>query len=137
MQDITARQSNRATHLIEDFMIAANEVMARTLRDAGVSSIRRVVKAPERWPRIVELAREYGEKLPPEPDSGALNAFLLRRKQADPVHYPDVSLAVLKLMGPGEYVLLRARRSRSRATSDWPRTTTRTPPRPTAASPTW
>ncbi len=108
VHDIKAHQANRATRLIEDFMIAANEVMARTLRDAGVSSIRRVVKAPERWARIVELAARYGEKLPPEPDSGALNAFLQKRRTADEVHYPDVSLAVLKLMGPGEYVLARA-----------------------------
>jgi len=105
--DITARGQNRASQLIEDFMIGANEVMARTLRGAGVSSIRRVVKAPERWPRIVELAAQYGEKLPATPDPGALNAFLMRRKQADAVHYPDISLAVLKLMGPGEYVLMR------------------------------
>jgi exoribonuclease II len=104
---ISARPHNRAAQLIEDFMIAANEAMARTLGDAGVSSIRRVVKAPERWPRIVEVAAQYGEKLPPEPDSGALNAFLVRRREADPVHYPDVSLAVLKLMGPGQYMLLR------------------------------
>jgi len=107
VKDVATRRSNRAAHLIEDFMIAANEVMARTLRDAGVSSIRRVVKAPERWARMVELAAHYGEKLPPEPDAGALNQVLLRRKQADPVHYPEVSLAVLKLMGPGEYVLMR------------------------------
>jgi len=107
VREITTRQSNRAAHLIEDFMIAANEVMARTLRAAGVSSIRRVVKAPERWPRMVELARQCGDTLPAEPDSGALNAFLLRRKQADAVHYADLSLAMLKLMGPGEYVLLR------------------------------
>jgi exoribonuclease-2 len=107
VRDIATRQSNRAAHLIEDFMIAANEVMARTLRAAGVSSIRRVVKAPERWARIVELAGHYGDKLPPEPDAGALNRFLLRRRQDDPVHYPDISLSVLKLMGPGEYVLLR------------------------------
>ena len=104
---ITTRQSNRAAHLIEGFMIAANEVMAQTLSAAGVSSIRRIVKEPERWPRMVELARQLGESLPPDPDSGALNAFLLRRKQADPVHYPDLSLSILKLMGPGEYVLLR------------------------------
>jgi VacB/RNase II family 3'-5' exoribonuclease len=103
---VAARQSNRAAHLIEDFMIAANETMARTLREAGVSSIRRVVKAPERWPRIVELARGYGEQLPAEPDAGALNTFLQHR-QADPVHFSDVSLAVLKLMGPGEYILSR------------------------------
>ncbi len=107
VQDIQTRRHNRAAQLIEDFMIAANEVMAQTLRTAGVSSIRRVVKAPERWPRIMELAEHYGEKLPPEPDSGALNAFLLRRKRADAVHYADVSLSVLKLMGPGEYVLTR------------------------------
>jgi len=107
VRDITARGTNRASQLIEDFMIAANEVIARTLRDAGVSSIRRVVKAPERWPRIVELAGHYGDKLPPTPDPGALNAFLMRRKQADPDHYADVSLSVLKLMGPGEYVASR------------------------------
>jgi VacB/RNase II family 3'-5' exoribonuclease len=107
VQDITARAANRAAHLIEDFMIAANEVMARTLRDAGVSSIRRVVKAPERWPRIVELASQCGDTLPATPDPAALNAFLVRRKAADPVHYADVSLSVLKLMGPGEYVLMR------------------------------
>jgi exoribonuclease-2 len=81
--------------------------MARTLRGAGVSSIRRVVKAPERWPRIVELAAQFGEKLPATPDPGALNAFLVRRQAADAVHYPDISLSVLKLMGPGEYVLMR------------------------------
>jgi len=107
VQDIQARRQNRAAHLIEDFMIGANEVMAQTLRGAGVSSIRRVVKAPERWPRIMELAERYGDKLPPEPDSGALNAFLMRRKQADAVHYEDLSLSVLKLMGPGEYVVMR------------------------------
>jgi VacB/RNase II family 3'-5' exoribonuclease len=108
VQDIKVRQANRATRLIEDFMIAANEVMARTLREAGASSIRRVVKAPERWSRIVELAARYSEKLPTEPDSGALNVFLQKRRAADEVHYPDLSLAVLKLMGPGEYVLARA-----------------------------
>ncbi len=108
VQDIAARESNPATHLIEDFMIAANEVMALTLLEAGVSSIRRVVKDPERWSRIVELARQRGDTLPATPDAGALNQFLVKRKQADPVHYPDLSLAVLKLMGPGEYVLSRA-----------------------------
>jgi exoribonuclease-2 len=107
VQDIEARRHNRAAQLIEDFMIGANEVMAQTLSNAGVSSIRRVVKEPERWPRIMELAERYGDKLPLQPDSGALNGFLARRKQADPVHYPDLSLSVLKLMGPGEYVLLR------------------------------
>ncbi len=107
VKSVQARQSNRAAHLIEDFMIGANEVMARTLRAAAVSSIRRVVKAPERWPRIVELAAQHGDKLPAEPDAAALSAFLMRRKVADPVHFADVSLSVLKLMGPGQYVLMR------------------------------
>jgi VacB/RNase II family 3'-5' exoribonuclease len=105
---IAARRKNKASDLIEDFMIAANEVMARTLKDAGVSSIRRVVRSPERWPRIVELAARYGEKLPTEPDSGALNAFLVKRKTADEAHYEDLSVSILKLLGPGEYVLSRA-----------------------------
>ncbi len=105
---IAARVSNRAAHLIEDFMIAANETMAQSLKAASVSSIRRVVKAPERWARIVTLAQSLGEKLPPEPDAGALDGFLVRRKAADPIHYDDLSLSVLKLMGPGEYVLSRA-----------------------------
>ena len=108
VKSIATRQKNRASDLIEDFMIAANEVMARTLSDAKVSSIRRVVRSPERWSRIVELARQCGETLPPEPDSGALSKFLIKRKSADPVHYPDLSLSVLKLLGSGEYVLARA-----------------------------
>jgi len=107
VHDIATRQANRATRLIEDFMIAANGVMARTLMSAGVAAIRRVVKSPERWERIVELAARYGEKLPEQPDAEALNAFLLRRKAADLVHYTDLSLSVIKLMGPGEYVLAR------------------------------
>jgi exoribonuclease-2 len=107
VQGINTRKKNRASELIENFMVAANGVMARTLTNAGVSSIRRVVKTPERWPRIVALAENCGDKLPAEPDSGALNAFLQRRKIKDPVHYTDVSLAVIKLMGPGEYVLSR------------------------------
>jgi len=108
VQGIETRQKNRASDLIENFMVAANGVMARTLSAAGVSSIRRVVRTPERWPRIVELAARYGETLPAEPDSGALNAFLQESKAADGVHYADLALAVVKLMGPGEYVLSRA-----------------------------
>jgi len=108
VQGIETRQKNRASDLIENFMVAANGVMARTLSAAGVSSIRRVVKTPERWQRIVDLAERCGEKLPGDPDSGALNAFLQKRKKVDPVHYADLSLAVVKLMGPGEYVLQRA-----------------------------
>jgi exoribonuclease-2 len=103
VKGISARRTNRAARLIENFMIAANQVMARSLDDAGVPSIERVVDPPARWPRIMELAAQQGGNLPPTPDAGALNAFLLARRMADPEHYPDLSLAVLKLMGPGEY----------------------------------
>jgi exoribonuclease-2 len=103
--DVARQQKNEATELIEDFMIAANGVVARMLEK--VSSIRRVVKTPERWNRIVELAGKLGEKLPEVADSKALNEFLIKRKAADPDHFADLSLAVIKLMGPGEYVLER------------------------------
>ncbi len=108
VEDIRARHRNKATRLIEDFMIAANSVMARTLDQAGVSSIRRVVRDPERWDRIVTLAGQHRYKLPASPDSAALNAFLKKMRDEDPAHYPDISLAVIKLMGPGEYVMARA-----------------------------
>jgi VacB/RNase II family 3'-5' exoribonuclease len=98
---------NRASDLIEELMIASNETMAKTLRAAKRSCIRRVVRSPERWARIVELVGRYGTTLPAEPDSGALNAFLQKQQAVDAVHYPDLSLAIIKLMGPGEYVLAR------------------------------
>jgi VacB/RNase II family 3'-5' exoribonuclease len=103
--DVQKQTKNRATDLIEDFMIAANGVVARMLEK--VSSLRRIVKTPERWDRIVQLANAHGGKLPPDPDSKALNDFLIARKAADPDHFADVSLAVIKLIGPGEYVLER------------------------------
>src|SRR5262249_4737032 len=71
VQDVIARKTNRASKLIEDFMIASNQAMAGTLQKAGVSSIRRVVQKPKRWPRIVDLAARYGDTLPPQPDAGA------------------------------------------------------------------
>src|SRR3984893_17983958 len=103
--DVVKQQKNRATELIEDFMVAANGVVARQLEK--VSSLRRIVRTPARWDRIVQLAATKGEKLPPKPDSKALNDFLLRRKAADPDHFADLSLAVIKLIGPGEYVVER------------------------------
>ena len=103
--DVVNQQKNHATALIEDFMIAANGVVARMLEK--VSSLRRVVRQPERWDRIVQLAATYGEKLPAVPDSKALNDFLIKRKAADPDHFADLSIAVIKLIGPGEYVLER------------------------------
>lgn len=102
---VASQQSNHATQLIEDFMIAANGVIARMLDK--VSSLRRIVKTPKRWDRIVQLAAEHGGNLPAQPDSKALNDFLLKRKSADPDHFADLSLAVIKLIGMGEYVLER------------------------------
>ena len=103
--DVVNQEKNRATELIEDFMIAANGVVARRLE--RVSSLRRIVRTPKRWERIVQLAAAQGGQLPPQPDSKALNDFLLRRKADDPDHFADLSLAVIKLIGPGEYVLER------------------------------
>jgi exoribonuclease-2 len=105
VSDVVKQEKNLATELIEDFMIAANGVVARTLET--VSSIRRVVKTPERWDRIVQLAATQGGTLPAQADSKALNNFLMQRKAADPNHFADLSLSVIKLMGPGEYVLER------------------------------
>src|SRR5580704_3286790 len=103
--DVVKQQKNHATELIEDFMIAANGVGARMLEK--VSSLRRIVKTPERWDRIVQLAATYSVKLPADPDSKALNEFLVKRKEADPDHFADLSLAVIKLIRPGEYVVER------------------------------
>jgi exoribonuclease-2 len=107
VQSIRTAFHNRATDLIEELMIASNETMAKTLRVAKRSCLRRVVRSPERWARIVELVGRHGTVLPAEPDSGALNAFLQAQQAADAVHYPDLSLAIIKLMGPGEYVLAK------------------------------
>jgi exoribonuclease-2 len=103
--DVVKQEKNRATELIEDFMITANGVVARLLE--RVSSLRRIVKTPEHWDGIVRLAAAQGETLPAQADSKALNDFLLKRKAADPDHFADLSLAVIKLIGPGEYVLER------------------------------
>ncbi len=99
---------NRAMHLIEDLMVAANGVMARALRKGGRSGLQRVVKIPERWNRIVTLAQLAGRLLPEQPDSVELNRFLQAQRASDPDHYPDLAVAVIKLMGPGEYMLMRA-----------------------------
>ncbi|MGE5222557.1 MAG: ribonuclease catalytic domain-containing protein, partial [Omnitrophica WOR_2 bacterium] len=104
IRDLEIEKKNRAKELIEDFMIAANGVTARYLSARNLPSIRRIVRTPKRWERMVEIAREHGFKLPGSPDSRSLEEFLSREKDADPLHFPDLSLAMVKLMGPGEYV---------------------------------
>ena len=94
-----------ADELIEHFMIAANNVMATHLRDAKIPSFRRVVRIPKNWDRIVEIAFSLGDYLPDEPNSKALENFLVRRKELDPESFPDLSLTVIKLLGRGEYVV--------------------------------
>jgi exoribonuclease-2 len=101
---LAADTRNRAREIIEDFMIAANGAIARFLADHGFPVVRRVLRAPERWPRIVELAKSLGEDLPATADAAALHAFLVRRRAADPQRFPDLSLSVVKLLGRGEYV---------------------------------
>ena len=105
--DIGEATQNRAMNLIEDLMVAANGVMARTLRKGGRSGLQRVVVIPARWDRIVSLAKEHGTDLPVDPDSVALNHFLELQRRTDSVHYPDLAVAVIKLMGPGQYLLMR------------------------------
>jgi VacB/RNase II family 3'-5' exoribonuclease len=102
--DLQQSKRNNARLLIEDFMIAANGATARFLAKHNFSSIRRVVRSPERWDRIERIAEELGERLPPEPDARALEEFLRRRRKADPTRFPDLSLAIVKAMGAGEYV---------------------------------
>ena len=104
IRELSAEKRNRAKELIENFMIAGNGVMAEFLANRKFPVVRRVVRSPERWPRIVSLAQEYGESLPAEPDARALNAFLIKRRDADPVRFPDLSLSIIKLLGRGEYV---------------------------------
>ena len=105
--DLAVPRRNLARDLIEDFMIAANRAVAMVLLERGSMSIRRVVRRPQRWDRLVQLAADLGETLPEVPDSAALGAFLARRRAADPTHFADLSLTVVKLLGPGEYVLER------------------------------
>ena len=105
LTDLRPEEKNRARELIEDFMIAANGVTARYLARNGYASLRRVLRSPERWERIVALAAALGEPLPEAPDAVALDAFLAKRRSADPVRFPDLSLTIIKLLGKGEYVL--------------------------------
>jgi len=105
--DLQQDKGNNAKKLIEDFMIAANGTTARYLEQKKFPSLRRVVRSPERWDRIEAIAKDLGDQLPPEPDSGALEQFLVRRRKADPLRFPDLSLSIVKAMGAGEYVAER------------------------------
>ncbi|WP_373498748.1 RNB domain-containing ribonuclease [Desulfococcus sp.] len=105
IQDLRADTKNRAKEMIEDFMIAANVATARFLHEKKVPSLRRMVRSPKRWGRIVEIAAQHNSQLPPEPDSRALASFLAAQKTADPLRFPELSLSVIKLLGPGEYVV--------------------------------
>ena len=105
LKDLAAEQRNRAKDIIEDFMISANGVAARYLASKHFPSLRRVVRVPKRWEWIVELAAERGAKLPKEPDAKALEQFLVSAKAADPLRFPDLSTSIVKLLGPGEYVV--------------------------------
>jgi exoribonuclease-2 len=103
--DLRLEAKNRAKELIEDFMIASNGVSARFLEQHGLPTLQRIVRSPEQWDRIRAVAAGYSDSLPATPDSQALGAFLTRRRQADPLRFPDLSLTIVKLMGPGEYVV--------------------------------
>ena len=104
IRDLEMEKKNRAKDIIEDFMIAANGVTARYLSSRKFPSIRRLVRTPKRWDRIVEIAKEHGFKLPNNPDSKPLEEFLTKEKAADPLRFPDLSLSVIKLIGSGEYI---------------------------------
>ncbi len=114
LSDLDPDPKNRARQLIEDFMIAANGVTATYLESKGFPSLRRVLRSPERWDRIVQLAAGLGDRLPNQPDAPALESFLARRRKADPEGFPDLSLAVVKLIGRGEYALESARERSTR-----------------------
>jgi VacB/RNase II family 3'-5' exoribonuclease len=105
IKDLESEKSNRATDIIADFMIATNGVAARYLASKKLPSMRRVVRTPKRWDRIVELAADHRVTLPKEPDSKSLDQFLVSARAADPLRFPDLSLSVIKLLGAGEYVV--------------------------------
>lgn len=105
LRDLVPERTNRAHELIENIMVAANGVAARWLQARGLPAIRRILRSPEHWDRIVTLAAGHGGRLPPAPDAVALNGFLAQRRRQDPDKFPDLSLAIIKLLGRGEYAV--------------------------------
>ncbi len=112
VRDLVVKKKNRARYLIENFMVAANGTMVKFLEEKGSAYIQRIVRTPERWERICEVAQSLGDSLPPEPDAKALSDFLAGQRQSDPEHFPDLSLTIVKLLGPGEYVLKEPQKSK-------------------------
>ena len=108
---LVIQEKNRARSIIENIMIAANVTMSQSLRNAGIPMIQRVVRVPKNWPGIMSVAAAYHETLPLQPDAKALAQFLHKRKIADPERFPDLSLTIVKLLGPGEYVMLEPQAS--------------------------
>lgn len=108
VKDLALTRRSIAEDIIESFMVAANVAMAQHLKEEGALSIRRVVKVPKRWDRIQVIASQFGVKLPDTPDPRSLSEFLDQRKAADPDHFPDLSLSIVKLLGPGEYIVERS-----------------------------
>jgi exoribonuclease R len=107
LADLLPDEKNRAKELIEDFMIAANGVTAKYLEGKALPSLRRILRTPERWDRIVTLAATLGERLPETANAGALEEFLIKRQRADALRFPDLALSVVKLLGSGEYAVQR------------------------------
>jgi VacB/RNase II family 3'-5' exoribonuclease len=105
VKDLVISRHNVAADIIESFMVSANVAMAQHLRELKRPSLRRVVRTPKRWDRIQAIAAQRGFTLPSAPDPKALSDFLERQRQADPDHFPDLSLSVVKLLGPGEYIV--------------------------------
>jgi exoribonuclease II len=105
LKELAFNGHNVAEDIIESFMVAANVAMAQYLKQKGAASLRRVVRTPKRWDRIQAIAAQFGTRLPDAPEPRALSEFLEQRKAADPVHFPDLSLSVVKLLGPGEYIV--------------------------------
>ena len=105
LRALQADTPNRAKDLIQNLMIATNGVVARFLDRNGSASIRRVVREPARWDRIQAIASTLGTTLPPIPDSPALARFLATRKAADPAGFHELSHAIIKLVGAGEYLV--------------------------------
>lgn len=105
VKDLTVNGHTVANDIIESFMVAANVAIAQFLREKGCAALRRVVRTPKRWDGIQIIAAKFGVTLPATPDPRALADFLAQRQAADPLHFPDLSLSVVKLLGPGEYIV--------------------------------